>query len=154
MKITPQDIHQQEFKGSMRGYDKDEVDAFLQMIAEQLEETVKENAGLQDKVKELEERLAEYQKNRRNLEEALLAAQKITEQMRENAEKEAQVKIREAEVKADKILAEAVQQSQQYSQEISKLRMQRDQMVAQFKSILEQSFLFLKSLTNDSGKKS
>jgi len=138
----------------MRGYDKDEVDAFLQMIAEQLEETVKENAGLQDKVKELEERLAEYQKNRRNLEEALLAAQKITEQMRENAEKEAQVKIREAEVKADKILAEAVQQSQQYSQEISKLRMQRDQMVAQFKSILEQSFLFLKSLTNDSGKKS
>jgi cell division initiation protein len=154
MKITPQDIHQQEFKGSMRGYDKDEVDAFLQMIAEQLEETVKENAGLQDKVKELEERLAEYQKNRRNLEEALLAAQKITEQMKENAEKEAQVKIREAQVKADKILAEAVQQSQQYNQEISKLRMQRDQMIAQFKSILEQSFLFLKSLTNDSGKKS
>jgi cell division initiation protein len=138
----------------MRGYDKDEVDAFLQMIAEQLEETVKENAGLQDKVKELEERLAEYQKNRRNLEEALLAAQKITEQMKENAEKEAQVKIREAQVKADKILAEAVQQSQQYNQEISKLRMQRDQMIAQFKSILEQSFLFLKSLTNDSGKKS
>jgi cell division initiation protein len=154
MKITPQDIHQQEFKGSMRGYDKDEVDAFLQMIAEQLEETVKENAGLQDKVKELEERLAEYQKNRRNLEEALLAAQKITEQMKENAEKEAQVKIREAQVKADKILAEAVQQSQQYNQEISKLRMQRDQMIAQFKSILEQNFLFLKSLTGDSGKKS
>lgn len=154
MKITPQDIHQQEFKSSMRGYDKDEVDAFLQMIAEQLEETVKENAGLQDKVKELEERLAEYQKNGRHLEEALLAAQKITEQMKENAEKEAQVRIREAEVKADKILAEAVQQSQQYSQEISKLRMQRDQMIAQFKSILEQNFLFLKSLTGDSGKKS
>jgi cell division initiation protein len=154
MKITPQDIHQQEFKSSMRGYDRDEVDAFLQMIAEQLEETVKENAGLQDTVKELEGRLAEYQKNGRNLEEALLAAQKITEQMKGNAEKEAQVRIREAELKADKILADAVQQSQQYSQEISKLRIQRDQMIAQFKSILEQNFLFLKSLTGDSGKKS
>jgi len=153
MKITPQDIHKQEFKTGMRGYDKDEVDAFLQMIAEQLEETLNDNAGLHDRVKELEGKTGEYHKLERNLEETLLAAQKVTEQMKGNADKEAQVILKEAELKAEKIIAEASRESERYRQEIPAHRSQRDHMLAQFKTILEQNYRFLKAITDNTEPK-
>jgi DivIVA domain-containing protein len=55
--ITPQDIHEQEFKTAFRGYDKDEVDAFLQVVADSYQAVLAESLNLKDRITQLENQL-------------------------------------------------------------------------------------------------
>jgi cell division initiation protein len=153
MKITPQDIHQQEFRTSMRGYDKDEVDAFLQMVADEMETLIRDNTRLKDNVKELEAKMGEYIKMERKLEETLLTAQKVTDQLKENADREAKLIIDEAKMEADNILNNTRGELSRIREDITRLETTRDELISQMKALIEQNWKFIKRLEENISKK-
>ncbi len=107
MRITPLDIQQKQFKVKLRGFDMEEVYSFLELIREELEELLKENSMLKEKVAILENQLEEYRKIEQSIRDTLMTAQKLVEDYQTNARKEAELIIKEAELKAENIIKEA-----------------------------------------------
>ncbi|MEN2994344.1 MAG: DivIVA domain-containing protein [Thermodesulfovibrio sp.] len=107
MRITPLDIQQKQFKVRFRGFDMEEVYSFLELVREELEELLKENSMLKEKVALLESQLEEYRKIEQSLRDTLMTAQRLVEDYQTNARKEAELIIKEAELKAESIIREA-----------------------------------------------
>src|SRR5262247_1287668 len=97
------DIRQQQFTVKMfRGFDVQEVDTFLEDVAEDYEALVKENALLKEQLQALEERTRGLEEREKVLQETLITTQRLTEEMKENARREAALIVREAEVQGEK----------------------------------------------------
>ncbi|BDV42243.1 cell division protein DivIVA [Geotalea uraniireducens] len=144
MKITPLDIQQQQFKGKMLGgLDPEDVDAFLQMVAQEMENLVRENTELKEQAKKATADLEQLAQQEKNLRETMLAAQRITEEMKANAQKEASLLISEAEMKGEKILADAERRLAQLNDQIQELRRQKLQFESSFKSLLDTHYKML-----------
>lgn len=107
MRISPLDIQQKQFPIKFRGFDVEEVYAFLELIREEMEELLRENAGLKEQLHRSENQLKEYGEMENTLRETLMTAQQMVEDYKVNARKEAELIIREAELKADEVLKEA-----------------------------------------------
>jgi cell division initiation protein len=137
MKITPLEIKSQEFGKSFRGYDTFEVDSFLDNLAVEMEELVRENNLLKEKLKGLEEKLGEYKKIENSFQEMLLTTQKSTEEIKKNAEKESDLVVREAEVKSGKILEETHFRLSELKNEIANLGSLKKSYVLKLKSALK-----------------
>ena len=137
MKITPNDIQQQQFKTRFRGFDIREVDAFLEQMAETFESLQKKNQNLGDEVRRLELEIQGYRKREETFKRALLNSQKVLDQMKDNARKSAELIIAEAEVKAEKILNKAHNRLAQLHEDIAELKRQRTQIEVQISSIIE-----------------
>ena len=106
MKISPLDVKRQEFAVKFRGYSPDEVNAYLEMVAEELENTTKRNLELEQKVTALEERVNSYTHMETILKETLVNTQRNAEETRATAEKRAEATITEARLKAEQIQLE------------------------------------------------
>jgi len=137
MKITPNDIQQQQFKIRIRGFDIREVDAFLEQMAETFESLQKKNQNLGDEVRRFELEIQGYRKREETFKRALLNSQKVLDQMKDNARKSAELVIAEAEVKAEKILNKAHNRLAQLHEDIAELKRQRTQIEVQISSIIE-----------------
>ncbi len=107
MRITPLDIQQKQFPMKFRGFDVEEVYAFLEVIREEMEDLLRENASLKEDMIKLENQLKEYKDMETTLRETLMTAQQMVEEYKTNARKEAELLIKEAELKADSLLKEA-----------------------------------------------
>lgn len=107
MRITPLDIQQKQFPMKFRGFDVEEVYAFLEVIREEMEDLLRENATLKEAVQRLEDQIKEYRDMETTLRETLLTAQQMVEDYKTNARKEAELVVKEAELKADTVLKEA-----------------------------------------------
>jgi cell division initiation protein len=107
MRITPLDIQQKQFPMKIRGFDVEEVYAFLEIIREEMEDLLRENASLKENVQRLESQLKEHRDMETTLRETLMTAQQMVEDYKTNARKEAELVVREAELKSDTILKEA-----------------------------------------------
>lgn len=107
MRITPLDIQQKQFPMKLRGFDVEEVYAFLEVIREEMEDLLRENATVKENVQRLENQIKEYRDMETTLRETLLTAQQMVEDYKTNARKEAELLVKEAELKADSILKEA-----------------------------------------------
>src|SRR3990170_3856054 len=103
MKITPLDIQQAGFKVKLRGYDRQEVDAFLDSVTEDYEALIRENNALREKVTETENQLAELRKKEATLNNTLMKAQDLVEEMGRSAQKDAELILKEAELKAEEM---------------------------------------------------
>jgi cell division initiation protein len=138
VKITPLDIQQQQFKGKMfGGLDSDDVDAFLQVVAQEMEALIRENSDLKEQASRNAAVLATMEGQETKLRDAVLAAQKITEEMKANAQKEATLLITEAELKGERILADAEKNLIELKGQIMELRRQKLQFETALKSLLE-----------------
>lgn len=138
MKITPLDIQQQQFKGKMLGgLDPNDVDSFLQIIAQEMESLIRENEELKEQTRKFSLQMDEMSQRETNLRETMLAAQKISEEMKNNAQKEANLIISEAELKGERILAAAEQKLAQLNSTIHEIRRQKLQFETALKSLLE-----------------
>lgn len=138
MKITPLDIQQQQFKGKMLGgLDPNDVDSFLQLIAHEMESLIRENEELKEQARKSALQVDELNQRETNLRETMLAAQKITEEMKSNAQKEANLLISEAELKGERILAAAENRLAQLNANIHEIRRQKLQFETALKSLLE-----------------
>lgn len=106
--LTSLDVVNKQFKKSfVSGYDHNEVDEFLDRVAETLQAYVQKNKDMERTLEEQGERLSEYDSIKNSLHEALLMAQRTAEEKVANASRVADEKIAEARAKADDILAEA-----------------------------------------------
>ena len=107
MRISPLDIQQKQFPIKFRGFDVEEVYAFLELVREEMEELLRENASLKEQVHRSENQIKEYRDMENTLRETLMTAQQMVEDYKTNARKEAELIIKEAELRADEIIKEA-----------------------------------------------
>ena len=107
MRITPLDIQQKQFPMKFRGFDVEEVYAFLEGIREEMEELLRENANLKENVQRADVQVREFKDMETTLRETLITAQQMVEDYKLNARKEAELLIREAELRADNMLKDA-----------------------------------------------
>jgi cell division initiation protein len=125
MKVTPLDLRQQRFKSAMRGFEKDEVLAFLAEVAEDYEQALRETDRLRDELTRAEASLDEHREHERNLRNTLLTAQKLADEIRNNAEQESRRMVREAEGRAELLLQKAQGRLEEVQREIDNLRLKR-----------------------------
>ena len=107
MRITPLDIQQKQFPMKFRGFDVEEVYSFLEIIREEMEDLLRENANVKETVQRMANQLKEYRDMETTLRETLLTAQQMVEDYKTNARKEAELLVKEAELRADSMLKEA-----------------------------------------------
>ena len=107
MRITPLDIQQKQFPMKLRGFDVEEVYAFLEIIREEMEDLLRENANLKENVQRLDNQMKEYRDMETTLRETLLTAQQMVEDYKMNARKEAELVVKEAELRSESLLNEA-----------------------------------------------
>ncbi len=122
MRITPLDIQQKQFPVRFRGFDMEEVYAFLEVVREEMEELIRENTSLKEQVHRLEAQLQDYRHIEDTLKETLLMAQQMVEDYKENARKEAELIIKEAEQKADAIVRQAQEKVLKIHEDIMDLK--------------------------------
>ena len=125
MKVTPLDLRQQRFQTVMRGYDRGEVQAFLLEVADDYENALRDNEKLRQDVAKLDAVLGEHRGQERNLRNTLLTAQKLADEIKEHAQNEAAIIMREAEGRADLLLQKSQTRLEDVQREIDGLRMKR-----------------------------
>ena len=137
MRLTALDIQQQQFKTRMRGFDVQEVDAFLEQMARAFEELQSENQQLRNRIERLEHENRGFHQREDTFKRVMLNSQKVIEQMKKNAQKSAELVLAEAEVKAEKIVSNAHGRLGRLQDDIAELKRQRLQLEVQLRSILE-----------------
>jgi cell division initiation protein len=137
MRISALDIRQQQFtRRAFRGLDAQEVEAFLEDVAEDYESVVKENALLKEQLAALEERSRNITEHERTLQDTLVTTHRLTEEMKQAAKREAEMIVRDAELRGEKA-AEAVRSEEtRLRQELAALRRLRQQMVDDLRGTL------------------
>ncbi|MCX5737807.1 MAG: DivIVA domain-containing protein, partial [Proteobacteria bacterium] len=98
MRFTPLDIQSHHFARSLRGYAPEEVDAFLRMVAEDLEGVIRDADRARERLREVEARVEEMGAREETLRATLMTAQEVSDDLRRTATKEAEVLLAEAEV--------------------------------------------------------
>ena len=105
--LTPLDIRRYDFGSALRGYDKARVDEFRDQVAAEVEYLLKQCQDLENKAKGFHEQLKAFRDRDKALNEALISAQQLRGDIREQADREAQLIIREAKAEGDKIVEQA-----------------------------------------------
>lgn len=149
MKLTALEIKQQKFEKSLRGYDKAEVEAFLNLMSNEWEHLVSKNRELEKRIEDLEEKLKHYERVEEALHETLQTAKESAEQKLTGARKDARNKIEKAEMEAESIIREATQQRQQVRQSIIRLLDRRKEIIGGIRSYLELAQESLEQFSED-----
>jgi cell division initiation protein len=136
MRITPLDIQQMVFKASFRGYDKEEVNRFLEELAQTIESLNRDQAVQREKIIFLEQQLAELKRTEATLSSTLLSAQSLAEDVKRNAQREADLVIKEAELKAGELIRQAGVELTDTQRDLSSLQKQRLLMVERLRASL------------------
>lgn len=137
MKLTPLDIRHKEFKRGMRGYTDVEVDEFLDEVADEFERLFKENIDLNERVETLLEKVTQYRRIEETLQKTLVSAQASAEELKQNATKEAQLVLRDAELKARQLVNDSYSEKQSIEQEIARLKNAEKDFRFKFRQLLD-----------------
>jgi cell division initiation protein len=138
VRITPMDIRQQQFTvRTFRGFDVQEVDTFLEDLAGDYEALLRENSLLKEQLQTLEERARGLETRERVLQETLVTTQKVVEEMKEGARREATLIVREAELKSDKLLEVSRAQEAALQADVASLRRMKRQLLEGLRSTVD-----------------
>lgn len=138
MRITPHDIRQQQFTVKMfKGYDIQEVDAFLEDVGEDYESLLKETALLKEQLAAQEERSRGVSEREKSLQDTLVTTQRLSEEMKAQAKREAELTVRESELRGEKLVEEARGEEAKIRTEILALKRMRRQLVEDLVSTIE-----------------
>lgn len=147
MTMSPQDIQAKQFHVRMRGFDMDEVDNFLENIAEEILVVSLENKQLLEKIGTMEKELANYRNKEQTFQSAILAAQRISDEMQAKSRQEAEELLGQAqqeaadlkigaEAEAKQILEDSKQEQQELTGNINHLIKQKDQVMTDMRQLL------------------
>jgi cell division initiation protein len=142
MNLIPKDIKKRDFKKSLRGYDVDEVDAFLETISSHYEKLLVDNKNLTEKVKSLLADIEIYKENESNLQKAIIKTQDIAEEVIQNAKKRSEIIIKEAELDARKVRQDIEDEILNKKQELEEIKLRNDK-------IIEDLRVYLNDKTNE-----
>ena len=137
MRITPLDIQQKQFASKFRGFDMEEVDSFLELIREEMEELLRDNANLREEAKRFEKQLKEYKNMEGTLRDTLIGTQQMVEEYRNNATKEAELIKKEAELIADEMTRKAQSKVVKIHEDITDLKGIRRHFKEELKRLIE-----------------
>jgi cell division initiation protein len=137
--LTPLDVRKKrgDFRKLMRGYDPSEVDTFLDLVAERLEELVKENLTLRERSDRLQEQVTQLSGRENAVQDALVTAQELRSEIRAQAQREADLLRREAEAEGRRLLAEADQEAEARRSSLVSLERRRQRFLGAFRQLLE-----------------
>lgn len=121
MRITPIDIQEQKFKIAFRGYDKAEVDNFLDAVATQMEDLLRENSFVKEELDRLTKEVLHLKEMEDTLKDTIISAQKMSEDFKETARRESENIVAEARVRAEKILFDAEKRVSELNSELAKI---------------------------------
>jgi cell division initiation protein len=136
MKITPLDIQHMVFKVSFRGYNRQDVDRFLEQIAQTVDELNRETAALREKLGVSEGQLVDSRKAETALTRTLVSTQTMAEELKEAAKRDAELIVKEAEMMASDLLKHAREELAKLQHEISDLRKQRAMAIERLRGTL------------------
>ena len=125
MKVTPLDLRQQKLRVAMRGYDRNEVDALLNEVADDYEQALREQDRLHQELLRMEAVITEHREHERNLRNTLLTAQRLADEIREHAEQEARRIVEEAESRAELVFQQTQSRMDEVQHDIDNLKMKR-----------------------------
>ncbi|MCI0329645.1 MAG: DivIVA domain-containing protein [candidate division Zixibacteria bacterium] len=137
MTLTAVDLRSIEFPKRFRGYDRAEVDSFLRTLSDELEEKDRELAELRNRTTRLEAELEEFRGLEGSLQEVLMAAQKTAEDTRLNSVKEAELLLREAQLKAEELIHKTQESLGNVKRELVELYQLRSNYVMQFRGMID-----------------
>jgi len=146
MKLTPLDIQQQQFRSVFWGFDPKEVDAFLDVVANELEGLIRTNNGLRDDVERKEQELRQHRERERNLKDTMMTATRLTEDIKQNARKEAEIVIAQAENQAEQIIANAHTRLARVIEDLDELKRQKAQFEETLRSLIQSHSKLLESM--------
>ena len=130
MRISPHDIRQQRFTTKLfRGYDPTEVDAFLDDVAEDFEAMLKEIALLKEQMAAQEDRQRGVVEREKSLQDVLQTTHRLAEEMKAGARREAELVVREAELRGEKLMEEARAEESRIRLEVHDLKRRRRHLV-------------------------
>jgi cell division initiation protein len=148
MKITPLDIQKKRFPVKLKGLDKEEVDSFLNLVREQLEELIKENTLLKEESSRREKELTEYKEIESDLKNTLMGTHKMLEEYKNSAYKEIEIYKEETELQANRTVEEAEKKATKIYGDITDLKKLRGHFQMELRLIIE-SHLEMLNIHND-----
>jgi len=149
MRITPLDVRKQEFRKSVRGFDCDEVRAFLTTLADEYEAVLVDNKVLRERLLDQDIKINEYQNMERTLRDTLMTAERVMQESKENAAREGDLVIQEAQLTAKGILEECRVRTEELRRELISLRTEKETYLARFKGLAEAQINFIESHKDD-----
>ena len=152
MKVSPLSIKKQEFNKSLRGYDKDEVQAFLDKLAGEFEALQKENDSIKKELEESTVKLVEFRRIEKNLQDTLLKAQESSSKSIESTKKQSSLMIKEAEIKASQIMEKARENANEIRNAVITLREEKNLIVANLKAIVNSQAHLLEMKVETAGQ--
>jgi cell division initiation protein len=135
--LTPLEIQKQTFSRIFKGYNADEVRGYLHLVAEEIERLLKDADRLARENATLREDLEDHSQRERILKDTLLAAQKVSEEMKGNARKEAELIVKDAELLAERVVGQAMARVADLERAIQDLKIERIAMRNKLKGTLE-----------------
>ncbi len=137
MRLNPLDIRQQQFTvRRFRGLDSQEVEAFLEDVADDYESILKENALLKEQLDLLEQRARNFADQEKTLQETLVTSHRITEEMKVAAKRDAQLLLREAELDRERYLDAARAEEAKIRTDVSELKRLRHQLMEDLRATI------------------
>jgi cell division initiation protein len=138
MRLSPVDIRQQQFTLKMfRGFDPQEVDTFLDDVAEDFESLLRENATLKEQLGSYAERSRGLSETEKTLKDTLVTTQRLAEEMKESAKRDAQLLLREATLNGEKLVDEARSEEAKLRVEVQALKRLRRQLIEELRATVE-----------------
>jgi len=151
MTVSKIDLLNKQFSRRMFGYSRMEVDQFMLELADVLGNSADNQKGMRKKIKQLEQSVKEYRQRDETLRDTLMSTQKMVDDLKVTASKEAQLIIDEARVKADATVQKGHNRLAQIHEEIETLKRQRTRFEVQLKGLLK-SHLEMIDMSTDSEK--
>lgn len=137
MSLTPLDIRRMTFPSKMRGVDPDEVERFLGQVADELTAQLADVTRLERENRNYQERLLQAEERQDALQETMLQAQKLSQDITDSAQREAELLVKEAEITADTIVSQAIEQANKIESKLLELRTMRRELQLKFKNTLD-----------------
>ena len=123
--LTPLEIQKQIFARKLKGFDPYEVRAYLQMVAEEIEILIRDVDRLSRENLMLREDLDDHNQRERILKDTLLSAQKVSEEVKSNARKEAELIVKDAELLSERLVSQAMSRVADLERTIQDLKVER-----------------------------
>ena len=146
MRVTPLDIHNHGFRRRLAGYDRDGVDAFLRMVAEDYEAALRSVEAAKTRIHGLEARVADLLTGEQLLKETLTTAQQLVGDLRQTAIKEAEILVGQAEIKGEKVLEAAHRRAARLAEDIREMKRLRTRLAGSLRSTIERHLEMLDHL--------
>jgi cell division initiation protein len=149
MILSSKDIKKRDFKKSLRGFDTDEVDAFLETVSSHYEKLLVENRNQADRIKSLLQDIDIYKENELNLQKAIIKSQDLGEEIVANAKKKSDNIIREAELDARTIKQELEDEILSKRQELEEIKQKNEKTFDDFRNFLHDKITELEDFSKN-----